>query len=299
MNAGLTDDAAYIFNGTPSSGRWNIRESVVREPVQRHFYSVLECKLKLYTLPSSGELFFGTRGTSPGRSNSGRVSLTQTNFGGNSVWDESHPNRAPVQPPPVRVRPGVNPQFPATSNSSLYQPQPIGPNVLKSTAVTTSRASSQLCVDNTATMPKTIACAEHCFDYFKIAVAWSPGYAYKEWKKGLQNRFVDNKILGPLENTWYTVLAKGWSDNTKFWEHEFNKHGSCASRSSVIGDDVNYFKRTLELFNQLYIGTTLYGNGHRVGGTVYLKNIVDIIEDRIGATIQYNLVTNEHTDEST
>lgn len=99
--------------------------------------------------------------------------------------------------------------------------------------------------------------------------------------------------MGPLENTWYTVLAKGWSDNTKFWEPEFNKHGSCASRSSVIGDDVNYFKRTLELFNQLYIGTTLYGNGHRVGGTVYLKNIVDIIEDRIGATIQYNVVTNE------
>ncbi|CAD6243346.1 GSCOCT00013039001.2-RA-CDS [Cotesia congregata] len=446
-------------------------------------------------------LGLGSRGTSPGRSNSGRISPTQTNFGGYSGWGASHPNRAPVQPAPVRVRPGVNPHFPATlpsnsppassatvwfkfrppgtssrpntrlrpenplnpgsfrplnplnpgsfnpqspvnsgsfrpqspvhsgsfrpqtpvipgslrpqspgttiqswssvpsidhaqssthnlfpalrapkltyveaekrgsdilksssstslssgssgfnsgsgrssfssvgsfssgSSGSLYRPQTIGLNAIKSTAVRRSRASPKLCVDNTATMQKIIAPAEHCFDYFKLAVAWSPSYAYKERKKGLEvrdkirpawfihglwpamferfqdpmpgcqrhdisfnyNRFVDHKILGPLENTWYTVLAKGWSDNKKFWEHEFKKHGSCASRSSIIGDDVNYFKRTLELFNQLNIGTTLYENRLRQGDTVNLKNIIYSIEDRIGATIQYDLVMNDNT----
>ncbi|AAZ04290.1 hypothetical protein ORF1102 [Cotesia plutellae polydnavirus] len=433
-------------------------------------------------------LGFGTRGTSPGRSNSGRVSPTQTNVGGHHVWGASQPNRAPVQPAPVGARPWANSQPPATlplnrpqasgsspwfrfrapgtssrpdssaplfrpqnplnpgslrhqppihagsfrpqspvhagtfrpqspvhsgpfrppppinswsslpsiddaqsstrnhfpalgtpkfthadavkrgseilkssssssissgssgynsgsgrssisslgsfssgSSSSWNRPQPIGLNVVKSTAATKSRASPQSCVDNIKTMPKIIAPAENCFDYFKLAVAWSPGFAYKERKKGLhirdrihaswfihglwptmfgryqdpmpgcqrsditfnKNRFVDNKILGPLENTWYTILAKGWSDNTKFWEHEFYKHGSCASRSSVIGDDVNYFKRTLELFNQLNIGVTLSQNGHRVGTTVNLGNIINSIEDRIGATIHFDLVTND------
>lgn len=400
-------------------------------------------------------LGFGTRGTSPGRSNSGRVSPTQTNVRGHHVWGASQPNRAPVQPAPVGVRPWANSQPPATSplnrpqasgsspwfrfrapgtssrpdssaplfrpqnplnpgslgyqppinfwsslpsindaqsstrnhfpalgtpkltladaakrrseflkssssssissgnsgynsgsgrsissldsfssgssSSSWNRPQPIGLNVVKSTAATKSRASPQSCVDNTKTMPKIIAPAENCFDYFKLAVAWSPGFAYKEQKKGLQirdrihaswfihglwptmfkkyqdpmpgcqrsditfnkNRFVENKILGPLENTWYTILAKGWSDNVKFWEHEFYKHGSCASRSSVIGDDVNYFKRTLELFNQLNIGVMLSQNGNRVGATVNLGNIIESIEDRIGATIHFDLVKND------
>lgn len=431
---------------------------------------------------------FGTRGTSPGRSNAGRVSPTQANVGGHHVWGPSHSHRGSVQPPPVGARHWANPQPPATSplnrpqasapspwfrfrapgtstrpvstthlsrpqnplnpgslrhQSPIYggpsrpqspayagpsrpqspvhpgifrppapinswsslpsidhaqpstsnhfptlgtpkfthadaakrgseilksssstsissgssgynsgsgrssitslgsfssgsssrwnRPEPIGLNVIKSTASTKSRASRESCIDNTKTIPQIIVSAENCFDYFKLAVSWAPSFAYKERKKGLhirdrihaswfihglwptmfgryqdpmpgcrrfdiafnKNRFVDHKILGPLENTWYTILAKGWSDNNKFWEHEFNKHGSCASRSSVIGDDVNYFKRTLELFNQLNVGTTLYANGIRVGATVNLKDIVDTIEDRIGATIQFDLVTND------
>ncbi|XP_074107668.1 uncharacterized protein LOC141532932, partial [Cotesia typhae] len=402
-------------------------------------------------------LGFGTRGTSSGRSNAGRVSPTQANVGGHHVWGPSHSHRGSVQPPPVRAGHWANSQPPATSplnrpqasapspwfrfrapgtstrpvstallsrpqnplnpgslrhqspvyagpsrpqssvdhaqpstrnhfptlatpkfthadaakrgseilksssstsissgnsgynsgsgrssitssgsfssgsSSSLNRPEPIGLNVIKSTASMTSRASRQSCIDKTKTIPQIIAPAEKCFDYFKLAVSWAPSFAYKERKKGLhirnrihaswfihglwptmfqryqdpmpgcrrfditfnKNRFVDHKILGPLENTWYTVLAKGWSNNNQFWEHEFNKHGSCASRSSVIGDDVNYFKRTLELFNQLNIGTILYANGIRVGATVNLKDIVNTIEDRIGAKIQFDLVTND------
>ncbi|XP_074107666.1 uncharacterized protein LOC141532930 [Cotesia typhae] len=356
-------------------------------------------------------LGFGTRGTSSGRSNAGRVSPTQANVGGHHVWGPSHSHRGSVQPRhslsrpqnplnpgslrhqspvyagPSRPQSSVDHAQPSTRNhfptlatpkfthadaakrgseilksssstsissgnsgynsgsgrssitssgsfssgssSSLNRPEPIGLNVIKSTASMTSRASRQSCIDKTKTIPQIIAPAEKCFDYFKLAVSWAPSFAYKERKKGLhirnrihaswfihglwptmfqryqdpmpgcrrfditfnKNRFVDHKILGPLENTWYTVLAKGWSNNNQFWEHEFNKHGSCASRSSVIGDDVNYFKRTLELFNQLNIGTILYANGIRVGATVNLKDIVNTIEDRIGAKIQFDLVT--------
>lgn len=179
-----------------------------------------------------------------------------------------------------------------------------------------SVAHPKRCVDNTKTTPNIIAPAKHCFDYFKLAVSWNPGMAYKLWVTGYeirtdrirpswiihglwptmfgrsQNpmprcrrnditfntyRFVDHKILGVLDNIWYTLLAKKWSDNKKFWEHEFYKHGSCASRSSVIKDGVDYFKRSLVLHAQLDIGMTLSRGGIKVGVVTKLRNIVDVI----------------------
>ncbi|CAD6243319.1 GSCOCT00014212001.2-RA-CDS [Cotesia congregata] len=113
-----------------------------------------------------------------------------------------------------------------------------------------------------------------------------------------KNRFVDHKILGALDNTWYTILAKEWSENTKFWEHEFNKHGSCATRSSVIGDDVNYFKRTLELHRQLNIGMTFSLGGLKTGATIKLRYIIDIIEKKVGATVKIDFVQNPYTGEN-
>nr|ABK57022.1 Ribonuclease T2 domain [Glyptapanteles indiensis] len=221
-----------------------------------------------------------------------------------------------------------------SSSGNLFQP--IGLDAPKSSAIQKSIASPRTCVD-TKTMPMVIARAENCFDYFRLAVFWAPGYAYKQKKSGnhirvnkvrpswiihglwpsmfdkrknpistcprsdiyyRRDRFITNKILGVLENTWYTILAKGYSDNTKFWEHEFKDHGSCASRSSVIGNDVKYFEKTLELFNQLNIGTTLYNAQYKVGTTTKLRNIVFVIEDRIGATINADIITNSNTGEN-
>ncbi len=213
-----------------------------------------------------------------------------------------------------------------SGSGNLYQP--IGLDAPKSTAIQRSIASSQTCVD-IKNMP--IARAENCFDYFTLAVLWPPGYAYKQKQSGKhirtdkvrpswlihglwpsmfdrrqnpistcprsdiyyrRDRLITNKILGVLDNTWYTILAKGYSDNTKFWEHEFKDHGSCASRSSAIGDDVKYFEKTLELFSQLNIGTTLSNARYKVGTTTELRNIIEVIEDRVGATINAAIVTN-------
>ncbi|AEE09526.1 conserved hypothetical protein [Cotesia vestalis bracovirus] len=209
--------------------------------------------------------------------------------------------------------------------------EPVGLEAPKSTAIMKSAAHPEMCVDNTKTTPKIIAPAEHCFDYFKLAVAWNPGMAYKLWVTGYEirthrirpswiihglwptmfarsqdpmpgcrryditfnrYRFVNHKILGVLDNIWDTLLAKGWSDNKKFWEHEFYKHGSCASRSSVIKDDVDYFKRSLELHAQLDIGMTLSRGGIKVGVVTKLRNIVDVIEKKVGATVKIDYVQN-------
>lgn len=195
----------------------------------------------------------------------------------------------------------------------------------KSNAIKKSVASAQKCVDKRT--PKLIARAENCFDYFTLAVSWSPGYAYKQLRTGKRinakkirpswiihglwpsmfrgspmptcgrtdiyfnrNRLVANKILNKLEKNWYTILDKQYSDNKKFWEYEFNKHGSCATRSSVIGDDVNYFGRTLELFSQLSIDTTFVTGRYKVGTTAKVRDIINMMRKRLNAIIKVNFV---------
>nr|CCQ19217.1 conserved hypothetical protein RNAseT2-like [Cotesia sesamiae Kitale bracovirus] len=215
--------------------------------------------------------------------------------------------------------------------------EPVGLDAPRSTAVMKSVAHPKKCVDNTKTTPKIIAPAEHCFDYFNFAVSWNPGMAYKLWVTGYKirtdrirpswvihglwptmfarsqdpmpgcqrfdltfntYRFVNHKILGVLDNVWDTSLDKEWSNNKKFWEHEFYKHGSCASRSSVIKDDVDYFKRSLELHAQLDIGMTLSRSGIKVGAIMKLGNIINVIENKVGAKVKIDYVQNPQTGEN-
>ncbi|XP_074107426.1 uncharacterized protein LOC141532806 [Cotesia typhae] len=215
--------------------------------------------------------------------------------------------------------------------------EPVGLDAPKSTAVMKSVAHPTKCVDNIKRTPQTIAPAEHCFDYFNFAVSWNPGMAYKlratnykirtdrirpSWvihglwptmfarsqhpMPGCQRfdvtfnkyRFVNHKILGVLDNVWDTALDKKWSDNKKFWEHEFYKHGSCASRSSIIKDDVGYFKRSLELYAQLDIGMTLSRRGIKIGAITTLGNIINVIENKVGAKVKIDYVQNTQTGEN-
>ncbi|CAD6243323.1 GSCOCT00013035001.2-RA-CDS [Cotesia congregata] len=67
------------------------------------------------------------------------------------------------------------------SSISSTKVEPVGLKTPGSTAIMESAAHPSKCVDKTETTPKTIAPAEHCFDYFKFAVAWNPGMAYKLW----------------------------------------------------------------------------------------------------------------------
>nr|ABK57041.1 Ribonuclease T2 domain [Glyptapanteles indiensis] len=220
--------------------------------------------------------------------------------------------------------------------SSTNLQEPVGLDAPRSTAIQTSIATAKTCVDR-GTMPVVIAPAENCFDYFMLAVSWAPGYAYKQWKNGKNiretkvtpswiihglwpsmfdrrtdpmltcrrsdiffnwNRFATSKILGTLDNSWYTILAKGYSNNRKLWEHEFNDHGSCASRSSVIGDDVNYFIRTIQLVQQLNISFTLANGKYKVGSTTKLRDIIGIMENKLKVNIKIDYVLHPQTGEN-
>lgn len=173
--------------------------------------------------------------------------------------------------------------------------------------------------------------AQDCFDFFTLAVLWTAGYAYKlsvepdrpclrdakyaKWiihglwpsKYGkaeisprckrsdiyfnIQN-INRNGLKGKLDGSWFSLYAQGETSNSKFWEHELNKHGKCAVRSKAIKTAVNYFEKTYQLFENLSIGDILFNARYRPGGTDKLRTIINIIENKVGKKVRVNFVKN-------
>ena len=51
-------------------------------------------------------------------------------------------------------------------------------------------------------------------------------------------------IIDKLNQNWYSDTK---IDNSKFWEHEYKKHGSCMFNEMT---ELEYFSKTLELFEE-------------------------------------------------
>lgn len=68
-------------------------------------------------------------------------------------------------------------------------------------------------------------------------------------------QFVESQISAVEDD-----LNKYWasySDNKKFWEHEFTKHGTCAGSISALATELDFFKTTLGLREKHDILTAL------------------------------------------
>ncbi|XP_013200772.1 uncharacterized protein LOC106143271 [Amyelois transitella] len=178
--------------------------------------------------------------------------------------------------------------------------------------------SNDTCVDN-------LSPAEDCFQHFKLAIIWSPGYAYKqkvennaqikkintkpEWIihgfwPSMNNRTdvpekcgtTDNKfdanglktngLMDELEECWYSILEN--KTNIQSWEDEFENHGSCATRADPIRDDVDYFRKTIELFYNVNLGGKLTSGEFKPGDVRKLKDVKNIINKQIGAEVEVN-----------
>ncbi|XP_013200759.1 ribonuclease T2 [Amyelois transitella] len=179
------------------------------------------------------------------------------------------------------------------------------------------------CVDNNSP-------AEDCFQHFKLAIFWSPGYAFKEQVKnnaqinknkppewiihGLwpsmngrnfvpkrcdttnytfnAQRLKTNGLMNKLERSWYSILKR--STNIQFWKHEFENHGSCATRADPIRDDVDYFRKAIELYYNVNRGGKLTGGEFKPGDVRKLKDVKNIINRKIGAEVKVNTFKHEN-----
>ena len=84
-------------------------------------------------------------------------------------------------------------------------------------------------------------------DKWHIHGLW-PQYDKKTYPKFCRNIPFDitklNYIINNLHDNWYSNKNK----DSLFWEHEWNKHGTCMLPQMT---ELEYFSKTLELFNKV------------------------------------------------
>ncbi|KAA0034420.1 hypothetical protein IC582_023059 [Cucumis melo] len=88
-------------------------------------------------------------------------------------------------------------------------------------------------------------------------------------------------LVSSMEKNWPSLACPS-SDNTKFWSHEWNKHGTC---SESVLDQYEYFETTLNLKAQANILQALQTAGINPDGSHYsLDKIKSAIEEGIKLT---------------
>ncbi|CAJ1354403.1 unnamed protein product [Effrenium voratum] len=91
-------------------------------------------------------------------------------------------------------------------------------------------------------------CYELKFQECKGASNWTLHGLWPEWKNGCPGPKFDASILEPIRNDmemkWRSCPEFGDS-NEKFWEHEWEKHGTCTNMTQLA-----FFKKGLQLHDQ-------------------------------------------------
>lgn len=104
-------------------------------------------------------------------------------------------------------------------------------------------------------------------------------------------------ILNDLKEYWTNVEA-----NTKpnsFWEHEWKKHGTCASILPQFDSVTNYFTKGLKLNKNYDLVTILESNGVVPNTNGYtLQDVYNTIKNSTGKEPSIQCVTDKNTKES-
>nr|CAH8822223.1 unnamed protein product [Trichobilharzia regenti] len=97
-------------------------------------------------------------------------------------------------------------------------------------------------------------------------------------------------IRGQLDSEW--VNLKDYQNPIPFWEHEWYKHGQCATEDSLISDELGYFNTSLILRDKIDLLNTLntYGiqpaNNQLLGRIELLNTLRQAYNARVLVTCQ-------------
>ncbi|XP_077203884.1 ribonuclease T2 isoform X2 [Paroedura picta] len=73
-------------------------------------------------------------------------------------------------------------------------------------------------------------------------------------------------LLVDMRQYWPDVLHE---NRTKFWKHEWDKHGTCAATLESLNSQKKYFSKALELYEKLDLNSYLVKLGIKPGNTYY------------------------------
>uniref|UniRef100_A0A287ARI5 Ribonuclease T2 n=1 Tax=Sus scrofa TaxID=9823 RepID=A0A287ARI5_PIG len=120
---------------------------------------------------------------------------------------------------------------------------------------------------------------EHPPDYWTIHGLWpdKSGECNRSWP------FNPDEIKGLLPDMrlyWPDVLHSSPNHSVHFWRHEWEKHGTCAAQLDALNSQRKYFGKTLDLYKELALNSTLQKLGIKPSISYY--QISDIKHALVG-----------------
>ncbi|XP_066552798.1 ribonuclease T2 [Amia ocellicauda] len=99
--------------------------------------------------------------------------------------------------------------------------------------------------------PQTLCSMEHVtchgFDYWTLHGLWpdKTDMCNSSWHFNASNI---EDLLPTMKKWWPDLLHSG---STKFWKHEWDKHGTCAAVLETLNSQHKYFSKALELYKKV------------------------------------------------
>ncbi|CAD6230437.1 GSCOCG00006757001-RA-CDS [Cotesia congregata] len=156
------------------------------------------------------------------------------------------------------------------------------------------------------------------FDYLVLTISWLPTACYvfqkASSKSSCKNLFMHNKWS--IHGLWPTMIAgespescncstkfnhnetktltselnAKWTnierkEGEHFWQHEYEKHGSCASSIEALNTQYKYFDQGLKLFEKYNISQILNNSSINVGSSYREADIVEGFRKQLGKQI--------------
>lgn len=89
-------------------------------------------------------------------------------------------------------------------------------------------------------------------------------------------------ILTPLEKYWASLVGDDYSADVKFWTHEYEKHGTCATDVQALNTEFAFMKTTLSLRQEMGFYQVLSDAGISPGSSFSPDDYSNAIKSRFG-----------------
>ncbi|XP_033114923.1 ribonuclease Oy-like [Anneissia japonica] len=85
-------------------------------------------------------------------------------------------------------------------------------------------------------------------------------------------------LMKQLNQTWPNLIVE--KPYTEFWQHEWCKHGTCAENCSEMKGEMNYFKKGIDLHEQIRLYVALESENIIPGNHYSLSNVTNAISTK-------------------
>lgn len=113
-------------------------------------------------------------------------------------------------------------------------------------------------------------------EHFTMHGLW-PTTAYPPYPAYCEDVSYDDKEIDPIEQELTNIWPSYLSDNHQFWEHEWDKHGTCSLNNPYTLTQFDYFNHSLNVYSEYDPRKKLDQEGIVPNGTYSITEFKDVL----------------------